>query len=567
MMLVVNSTVARNYIPNYGAGGGSSNSGTLTFKNSIVAQNSQGNCLGGATSGGYNLEDGNTCGFTQPGDLSNTDPLFVAPVSGNLRLQLTSPAIDAGNNAAVPAGVTTDLDGNPRFVDIPAVPDTGNGTPPIVDMGAYEAQVVDVALGKAVAPPTAVPGQVVIFTLTLSNTGSLPASGIVVTDTLPVVLSGLSFTSTLAVTDTGHIPPYVWTVQDLAAGQGCVITVSGVLTLPLAAGVYTNTAVIAATDDLLAENNTAVVTFTVPNVAPVFTSAPVVTATQDVPYTYTAAAADDNGDTLTVTAPALPAWLTLTDHGDGTAALSGTPSNADVGNHPVVLRVTDSGGLSDTQSFTITVANVNDAPAFTSTLPLTATQDAPYTYTVAATDPDLPYGDALTITAPTLPAWLTLTDHGDGTATLSGTPSNADVGAHPVVLRVTDSGGLTDTQSFTVTVANVNDAPAFTSAPVTAATQDMPYTYAITTTDPDLPHGDALTITAPTLPAWLTLTDHGDGTASLSGTPGSAQVGNHSVVLRVTDRAGAFAEQSFTITVAEMPRYFIFLPLVLRNTP
>jgi uncharacterized repeat protein (TIGR01451 family) len=49
------------------------------------------------------------------------------------------------------------------------------------------------SLGKAVAPPTAVPGQAVTFTLTLSNTGSLPASGIVVTDTLPATLSGLSF--------------------------------------------------------------------------------------------------------------------------------------------------------------------------------------------------------------------------------------------------------------------------------------------------------------------------------------------------------------------------------------
>jgi hypothetical protein len=36
--------------------------------------------------------------------------------------------------------VTTDLDGNLRFVDIPTVSDTGNGTPPIVDMGAYEAK-------------------------------------------------------------------------------------------------------------------------------------------------------------------------------------------------------------------------------------------------------------------------------------------------------------------------------------------------------------------------------------------------------------------------------------------
>jgi hypothetical protein len=69
----------------------------------------------------------------------NADPLFVDAANDNLRLQSTSPAIDAGNNGAVPAGITTDLDDNPRFVDLPSVPDTGNGTPPIVDMGAYEA--------------------------------------------------------------------------------------------------------------------------------------------------------------------------------------------------------------------------------------------------------------------------------------------------------------------------------------------------------------------------------------------------------------------------------------------
>jgi hypothetical protein len=79
----------------------------------------------------------------------NADPQFVdadgadniaGTLDDNLRLQLSSPAIDAGNNAAVPITVTTDLDGNERFEDIPTVPDTGNGTPPIVDMGAYEAQ-------------------------------------------------------------------------------------------------------------------------------------------------------------------------------------------------------------------------------------------------------------------------------------------------------------------------------------------------------------------------------------------------------------------------------------------
>ncbi len=65
---------------------------------------------------------------------------------GDLHLQLTSPGIDAGNNDLVPAGVELDLDGQPRFVDVPFVPDTGAGTPPIVDVGAYEAEALQLFL-------------------------------------------------------------------------------------------------------------------------------------------------------------------------------------------------------------------------------------------------------------------------------------------------------------------------------------------------------------------------------------------------------------------------------------
>jgi CSLREA domain-containing protein len=66
-------------------------------------------------------------------------PLFEDP-AGGVRLRLNSPGIDAGDNAAVPAGVAIDLGGSPRFVDVPGVPDTGHGAPPIVDMGACEAR-------------------------------------------------------------------------------------------------------------------------------------------------------------------------------------------------------------------------------------------------------------------------------------------------------------------------------------------------------------------------------------------------------------------------------------------
>ncbi len=70
---------------------------------------------------------------------------------GDVSLAGDSACIDAGDNAEVPPdtadldgdGNTTepmplDFDGYPRFTDILSVPDTGSGTPPIVDIGAYE---------------------------------------------------------------------------------------------------------------------------------------------------------------------------------------------------------------------------------------------------------------------------------------------------------------------------------------------------------------------------------------------------------------------------------------------
>ena len=65
---------------------------------------------------------------------------MVGTADDDLRLPSGSPCIDAADNTAVPVGITTDLDGKPRFVDDPNTTDTGNGTAPIVDMGAYELQ-------------------------------------------------------------------------------------------------------------------------------------------------------------------------------------------------------------------------------------------------------------------------------------------------------------------------------------------------------------------------------------------------------------------------------------------
>jgi hypothetical protein len=78
-------------------------SGTLSVKNSIIAHNGDNNCCRPASiaSNGYNLEDTNSCGFTQTSDLINSDPKLASLQNNGgptftHALQKGSPAIDAG---------------------------------------------------------------------------------------------------------------------------------------------------------------------------------------------------------------------------------------------------------------------------------------------------------------------------------------------------------------------------------------------------------------------------------------------------------------------------------------
>ncbi len=98
------------------------------------------NQIAGTSAATYCIVEG---GLTGTGNLS-ANPSFINPGGGDFGLLQGSPAIDAGNNSAVPAGVTLDLSGGPRFLDDGSAPDTGVGPAPVVDIGALEATGVQV---------------------------------------------------------------------------------------------------------------------------------------------------------------------------------------------------------------------------------------------------------------------------------------------------------------------------------------------------------------------------------------------------------------------------------------
>lgn len=83
------------------------------------------------------------------GDPANIDldPLWVDALGPDgiagtgdedFHLSCVSPLIDRGDNSGIPAGLLLDYEDHPRQVDDPAVPDTGSGGAPIVDLGPYE---------------------------------------------------------------------------------------------------------------------------------------------------------------------------------------------------------------------------------------------------------------------------------------------------------------------------------------------------------------------------------------------------------------------------------------------
>lgn len=123
------------------------------------------------------------------------------------------------------------------------------------------ASAQDPTITKSVIPTNANSGDTITFTLTFSNAGSSTATGVVITDILPISVTNASVISSgVTITDTNHSPSYVWQVQDLAQNEGGIITITGVLSNSLPPGILANTASITTTsiDTNTTNNNTSV---------------------------------------------------------------------------------------------------------------------------------------------------------------------------------------------------------------------------------------------------------------------------------------------------------------------
>jgi Ca2+-binding RTX toxin-like protein len=186
------------------------------------------------------------------------------------------------------------------------------------------------------------------------------------------------------------------------------------------------------------------------------------TALEDTAFTFAVPGSTftdvDLGDVLIYNATlaagsALPAWLSFNPN---SGTFSGTPVNANVGSLEVNVTATDTGNLSASDTFGLTVTNVNDAPTVANPIvDQSAHTGVAFTFTVPTnTVADVDLGDTLTYSATladgsALPAWLSFNST---TRTFNGTPSSGDAGLVNIKVTATDTGSLSVSDVFALTV-------------------------------------------------------------------------------------------------------------------
>jgi hypothetical protein len=274
----------------------------------------------------------------------------------------------------------------------------------------------------------------------------------------------------------------------------------------------------------------------------------------------------DAGNTVSLNAVGIPAGAVLTPTlpitGPGnpgvTTNFSWTPNISQLGTRIVNFIAQDNLGNQTTTSVTI-ITSLNPIFDVPPTLPSasfncleTGTQ---FVTPIQAHAPDplvtLRISAATTLPGVTYTPSVPTTFANTKSTTLNWTPTSAQWGVHTFNFTATDDLLHSTSHSYDL-VVNTTPSFASTQADVTISVNE-PFTYNVVANDPDVAFGDQLDIIAPGLPSWLTITQTGPTTATISGTPSAGDAGTYTIEVELEDvhhHCGPHVDQEFEIEVA-----------------
>ena len=208
--------------------------------------------------------------------------------------------------------------------------------------------------------------------------------------------------------------------------------------------------------------------------------------------------------------------------------------------YSVEITVRDQGGLNHKQSISIQISNVNKSPTAIQLSNTSIAENSEIGTEVGiltATDPDINQTFTFSLSEN---KYFEV----DGDRIVSKEIFDfEDHISYSVKVIVTDQGGLSYDDRFTLHTEDVNEAPEFTSEPVLEARVGERFAYILEYHDVD---ANGCTVAAFEIPSWLILEDNEDEVATLSGIP--TEAGTFNVILEVSDNEYT-ARQEFEIIV------------------
>lgn len=258
-------------------------------------------------------------------------------------------------------------------------------------------------------------------------------------------------------------------------------------------------------------------------------------------FTITTTTEPDSAATSLEETGALPAGVTFTDNGNGSATIAGTPATGTGAVYDLAITASNSFPPTATQQFVLTV---QEAPAFTSGSSASLSTGAPGSFMIEASG----YPQPTISQSGRLPAGVGFkAGAANGTAILAGEPAASAKGVYALTLTASNGVGSAASQQLALTV---DEAPAFTNR--TAATFKVGHSETFEISVAGYP--------APTIkltgrvPKGLKFKASADGRATISGKPSKGSQGRYELKLTASAPGLTSASQKLTLTVLAAPK-------------
>lgn len=222
--------------------------------------------------------------------------------------------------------------------------------------------------------------------------------------------------------------------------------------------------------------------------------------------------------------------------------------------YSIRVRTTDQGGLFFEKAFTITVSNVNEAPAVTSGASASVNETIPVStviYTITATDPDA--GQTLTYSIGGTDAAYFNVNATTGAITFKASPDFETKSSYSITVTATDNGSplLSASKAVTISINNLNETPTNISLDNASVAENQPSGTTVgnlSTTDPDTGNTFTYSIVG------------GDAASfSISGNQLKTAASfdyetknSYSVTIRSTDQGGLTFDKIFTVSITNV---------------